>query len=160
MLSPESRKVFSNYLCGLFAVLVLPCVVQAELPAEIDDVRACRELGSDAQRLLCYDSVVDDGVFTRQQAKQAVVESFGNSRSQPDVVEDEIEQLPVTIVRVRKSDTGTRYFYTSDEQVWKQTSRGNWSLKAPFEAQIKAGVMGSFFLVTDGGKSMRVKRVR
>ncbi len=164
MPSSESRRSHPVYLrrlrYGLCVSLVFACAASAEMQADIENVEDCRALASDAQRLICYDTLVDGGVFTRQQAEKARVERFGSTDKPPEVVKDDIEQLAVTVVRVRKSDTGIRYFYTEDEQVWKQSGRGNWSLKAPFEARIKAGLMGSYFLVTDGGKSMRVKRVR
>lgn len=70
------------------------------------------------------------------------------------------DRIDVTIVRVKKGGDGTHYFQTSDGQVWKQRDASSWSLEVPFDAQIKSGVLGSFFLVQKGGKSTRVNRVR
>ncbi|MDH4055613.1 MAG: type VI secretion protein [Gammaproteobacteria bacterium] len=139
------------------ALLVLTAMMQpllADESAEIDSVNDCRAISGDAERLLCYDTVVDGGTFDQKQAEK---ENFGTSKSQP---ESAVEKLVVTIVRVQKSDSGIHYFHTADEQIWKQVNRGNWSLDVPVQAEIKSGLMGSFFLVTEGGKSTRVKRVQ
>lgn len=126
----------------------------AEEPGEIDDIQECRAVGSDAERLLCYDTVLDGGIFNQQKAQ---IENFGNTKNQPETT---VEKLTTTVVRIQKSDSGLHYFYTADEQVWKQVNRGNWSLNVPIQVEIKAGALGSFFLVTEGGKSTRVKRVQ
>lgn len=78
----------------------------------------------------------------------------------PTRQEDNSKQLSVTIVRSQKDGNGYHYFQTSDKQVWKQQNAGGWSAKVPFDAVIKKGAMGSFFLVNEGGKSTRVKRVK
>jgi hypothetical protein len=74
--------------------------------------------------------------------------------------DDSADQMSVTIVRSKKDGKGFHYFQTSDGQVWKQQNATSWSLSVPFDAVIKAGVFGSFFLENEGGKSTRVKRVR
>lgn len=71
-----------------------------------------------------------------------------------------VDEIHVTVVRVKKDNAGYFYFQTSDNQVWKQRNATAWSLTVPFEAKIEKGMMGSFFLVNEGGKSTRVKRVK
>ena len=66
----------------------------------------------------------------------------------------------VTIVRVQKDPNGFLYFQTAKGQVWKQKTSGNYFTKVPFEAEIKSGMLGSFFLVTKGRGAIRVKRVK
>ena len=75
-------------------------------------------------------------------------------------IDTSVDRLMVTITRVKKDGSGIHYFQTSDGQVWKQRNAGGWSSKVPFEAEIKKGLMSSFFLVNEGGKSTRVKRVK
>lgn len=77
--------------------------------------------------------------------------------SQRDVT---IDTLTVTIVRVQKSSAGIHCFYTDDDAVWKQRTGRSWNIKTPFKAEIKSGTLGSFFLISGGGKSTRVKRVK
>lgn len=126
----------------------------AEESGEIDDLKECRAIAADTERLHCYDTVLDGGIFNQQKVR---TENFGSTKNQ---TESAVDKLIVTIVRIEKSKSGIHYFYTADEQVWKQVNRGNWSLDVPIQAEIKSGMMGSFFLVTEGGKSTRVKRVQ
>ena len=180
---------------GVSQVLISPLL--ADEPVNISDIKGCRGIKSDVERLSCYDTVNDGGVFNEQKQREVRVEDFGSetmpkapapaSVPAPAVVTGsavatapeaqpaaapEPESLPVagkgvsenkldvTIVRLKKGNGGIYFFQTSEGQVWKQQSARSWNLKAPFEAKIKKGVMGSFFLVHDGGKSTRVKRVR
>lgn len=63
-------------------------------------------------------------------------------------------------MRVQKDGNGILYFHTAKGQVWRQKNSGNYMSKVPFEAEIKSGMLGSFFLVAKGRKAIRVKRVK
>jgi hypothetical protein len=157
--SNSGRKFMMEYLmrripAGLLVLMALMQPLLADESSEVNNVNDCRAIKGDAERLLCYDTVVDGGIFDQ---KQAETENFGVSKNQPA---SDVEKLVVTIVRIQKSDSGIHYFHTADEQIWKQVNRGSWSLDVPVQAEIKSGMMGSFFLVTEGGKSTRVKRVQ
>lgn len=165
---------------GVSQLLVLP-LLAGEF-TNISNIKECRAIKGDAERLLCYDTVSDGGIFNEQQLKQVQVEKFGSStmRKKPAPVTSTApatatptipktvtptadisgDKLAVTITRTQKAANGIHYFQTSDGQVWKQRNAGSWSTKVPFEAVIKAGILGSFFLVNEGGKSTRVKRVK
>lgn len=123
----------------------------------LTDFRDCRVIEGKAERLLCYDTIADGGVFNQQQVRQVQEETFGARDSEPDIA---IDKLSVTIERIEKDASGKRYFYTTGGQVWKQQKPENYPSKVPFEVEIKSGVMGSFFLVNDSGRSTRVKRVK
>jgi len=123
----------------------------------VTDFRDCRAIKVEAERLLCYDTIADGGVFNKQQFTQVQQETFGVKQKPP---ESTIDQLGVTIVRVQKDVNGVRYFHTADDQVWKQQDSGNFTSKVPFEAEIKSGALGSFFLITENRRAMRVKRVK
>lgn len=132
--------------------------VHAANPVNVKDIEDCRPVKANAERLLCYDTVADGGVFNEQQLKQVQRDNFGSKKKAPEV---SIEQLSVTVTSIKKDMNGMRYFLTSDGQVWKQTTAVSWSSKVPFEAEIKSGALGSFFLVAvEGGRSTRVKRIR
>ena len=149
------NKIFSApFVC----LLMLAQVVNADELTNISDFKECRAIEAKAERLLCYDTIADGGVFNEQQLQQVQKENFGSREKPTEVVA--VEQLAVTIVNVKKSATGIHYFYTDDGAVWKQSNGGRWNIKVPFEAEIKSGKMGSFFLVSESGKSVRVKRVR
>lgn len=140
-------------------VVLLACVqpLLADEFMDISDIKECRMIEAKAERLLCYDTVVDGGVFNEQQLQQVQAENFGSNKKEVDI---SVDILTVTIVRVQKDAYGIHYFYTSDGKVWKQGTRGSWSLKPPFEAELKSGVLGSFFLVAKDSHSIRVKRVK
>ena len=192
-----------SLLLGLGMALALITPLQADEVVNIDNVKDCRVIIGDAERLSCYDTVNDGGVFNEQKLRQVQVEEFGSEtmpkaptpasapaptsapapavatgsavvtapEAKPAAVPEQKtppvagkvvseNRLDVTIVRFQKGNFGIHFFQTSDGQVWKQQNARPWNLKAPFEARINKGVMGSFFLVTEGGKSTRIKRVK
>ncbi len=146
-----------SLLLGVLASQVLLLPASAEEPVNVTDAQGCQKIEAKSARLLCYDTVADGGVFNQQDLEQVQKDSFGSKTSEPEVSVDEVM---VTIVKVHKVGRQLHYFYTEDGAVWKQTNGSSWKLKAPFEARIKSGIMSSFFLVAEGGKSTRVKRVR
>ena len=187
----------SLLLPGLIVQLILLQPLVADELMNVTEITECRKIEAQAERLLCYDTVSDGGIFNEQKLKEAQVESFGSSKmpkeketktvtktetetgteskidtetetktetktekaSQP-VTDISVDRIQVTIVRTQKNPNGITYFKTSDGQVWKQINSDNWSLAVPFEADIKSGVLGSFFLVPESGKSTRVRRVK
>lgn len=181
---------FSTVLLALGASQLLVLPLLADEFTNISEIKDCRAIQGASERLLCYDTVVDGGVFNQQQLKQVQVENFGSKKmpkekapapapstavgtvSAPSTTTGtastpatsgtkvSVDRLTVTITRTKKDANGIYYFQTSDGQVWKQISASRWSTAVPFEAEIKAGTFGSFFLVNEGGKSTRVKRVR
>jgi len=170
---------------GVSQIFVLPLL--ADEITNITDVKGCRAINGETERLACYDTVIEGGIFNEEKLKEVQVEEFG-SRTMPKAPEPAPAPAPaastatttapvaattkspkktssdgklaVTIVRSKKDNRGFHYFQTSDGQVWKQLNANSWSLTVPFDAVIKSGVLGSFFLVNEGGKSTRVKRVR
>jgi len=157
---PQSSVAASIGRPLLLMLALSTLLFQASLADEfenISDIEKCSDIPVKAERLLCYDTVADGGVFNEQKSQQAKVESFGSKEVQP---ESSVDELAVTIVEVQKAASRIHYFRTADGTVWKQTSASNWNLDVPFQATIKAGVFSSFFLVAEGGKSTRVKRVQ
>lgn len=144
-------------LTGLGIMLLFLQAVMADTAVNVSDIKGCRVIEANAERLLCYDTVADGGIFNQQQLEQVQRENFGSKETKPEI---SVDRLSVTIVRMQKDAAGLRYFYTSDGQVWKQKDRGGWSSEIPFEAELKSGLMGSFFMVSESGRSIRVKRVR
>ena len=183
----------NSLLIGLCASQIFALPLLADELVNISDPKGCRAITGDTERLACYDTIIDGGIFNEQILKQVQVESFGSSSMRKEkppaapapatetgtaaetgaaagtetvskapaaAIDISADELSVTITRVKKDGSGIHYFQTSDGQVWKQRNAGAWSLKVPFEAEIKKGMMGSFFLVNEGGKSTRVKRVK
>jgi len=181
-------------LLVLFVSLTFVSPVMAQELKNISDIKGCRAIKSEKDRLVCYDTVLDGGVFNEEKVEQLRVEEFGSekmpkppaaqaepapaptpapaaeapaqatvekpSRSSSRKISDSGDRLAVRIVRSKKGDYGIHYFQTEDGQVWKQQNASSWSDSPPYDATIKKGILGSYFLVTEGGKSTRVKRVK
>lgn len=172
---------------GLTQFFMSPLI--ADELINITDVKGCQGIKGDAERLACFDTVVRGGIFNEQQLKQVQVEQFGSRNlRKPEEAETvdakapqeeaaaetesapesaplagakiSIDEIHVTVVRMAKDNMGKHYFQTSDGQVWKQQEASSWGLTVPFDAKIEKGLMGSFFLINEGGKSTRVKRVK
>ena len=194
---------FSTLLISLSASQIFMLPLLADESVNISDIKGCRGIRSDVERLSCYDTVNDGGIFNEQKQREVRVEDFGSETmpkkpapapepapapaSTPEMATEPTDtsvpapasevapvpeaapaagkgvspdELDVTIVRLKKGNGGIYYYQTAEGQVWKQQSAVSWNIKAPFDARIKKGVMGSFFLVHAGGKSTRIKRVR
>lgn len=172
---------------GTSQMLVSP--LSAEELINISDIKGCRAIEGETERLACYDTVSGGGIFNEQKLKQVQAEEFGSSKMKsapqpqpepsPSLAADpaagatqetapkpatgkaiSVDTLNVTIVRIQKDSQNIYFYQTSDGQVWKQQEADPWNIKPPFEAEIKTGLLGSFFLVHEGGVSTRVKRVR
>jgi uncharacterized protein involved in copper resistance len=75
----------------------------------------------------------------------------------------EEEIIPIVVVGVRALANRETTFTTDDGATWVQTDsqRLTGLPDAPFDAQIKRGAMGSYFLVaTEHGRAIRVRPVR
>ena len=131
--------------------------VLADETIDVSEFQDCRAIKGMAERLLCYDTIADGGVFNTQKLEQAQQETFGN-KQQPSTIS--VDSLNVTVVKTQKDGTGRIYFFTDGGQVWKQAEVKRYSTSVPFEAKIDSGVMGSFFLVNHKGRGTRVERVR
>lgn len=144
----------------VFLLCMMPGAAQpvlADEAASVDDFLACRSVKGKAERLLCYDTIADGGVFNQEKLEQVQRETFGSKEKAPEI---SVDQLTVTVVRVQEGANGIHYFHTADGQAWRQADPGRYSKEVPFEAEIKSGMMGSFFLVNEKGRGERVERVR
>lgn len=156
MMNRFGRRLFADAMPYPVLLALLVTMTPAG-PSSADERLAqvspetCRAIEADADRLACYDEL------TQSDAWAAPCDQAGHSA--PDSWTP-AERTSVTIVRIQISESKVRYFHTENGEVWRQTDRGSWNLAVPFQADLKPGRLGSFFLVTEGGKSARVKRVK
>lgn len=153
---PRTTMVSAAFL-SLVAVCGSARLALAEETIDVSDFRECRAIAGKAERLLCYDTLADGGVFNTQKLEQVQRENFGNSARQPDI---SIDSLNVTVVKIQKDGNGMLYFITDTGEAWKQQNRGAYNTQVPFDAEIRSGMMGSYFLVNEQGNGIRVKRVK
>ena len=85
--------------------LALPVSLLADEFVNISDIKECRGIAARAERLLCYDTVADGGVFNEQQLQQVQKENFGKTEEKPS--EGSVDRQAVTSVRISKSASGT-----------------------------------------------------
>lgn len=157
MRGPLHKTAITSFLAAACVITGAQQPVLAEETASVSDFQNCRAIQGKAERLLCYDSIADGGVFDQEKLQQVQQETFGKRERSPDI---SIDELNVTVVRVQKGANGIHYFHTSGGQVWKQQDAETYSSQVPFEAEIKTGMMGSYFLVNEQGRGVRVKRVK
>ena len=74
----------------------------------------------------------------------------------------EPDEITVTVVEVSQDLLGKHIFKTEDGQIWMQTDNRKVRFRdMPFDARIRGGSMGSYFLQSvGGGAALRVKRAR
>lgn len=151
----------------------------------LDKVYACTGITKAEDRLACFDGAVagfkqaqaagDVKVVTREQTVQAEKQAFGLRES--DAVEAArasagalpapaapaaIENVQVKVTVAVKRADGKYRFTLDDGQIWEQVDSDSVSglKKLPLSAEIKTAYLGSFLMKIDGGRAIRVRRVK
>jgi len=148
----------------------------------------CTAIESDAERLACYDRALRPGGAPAPAAAPAPNEaaepalSTSDRRSERRIRESTAtaapaapvatpsrtisaggsEIVPLVIVNVRALPGREATFTDDDGTRWVQTDSQRLNLpEAPFDAELKPGAMGSYFLVPKNqGRGVRVRQVR
>jgi hypothetical protein len=149
----------------------------------LDRVYACTSITKTDDRLACFDAAVADfkqaqttgdvQVVTREQAVQAEKQAFGLRAPEAVVAAkttagvappapEVIETVKVQLTAAVKRGDGKYRFTMSDGQVWEQIDTDTVSgvRKLPLPAEIKTAALGSFMMKIDGGRAIRVRRVK
>jgi len=145
---------------------------------------ACAEKPGASDRLSCFDAEVarlkaaeaggELAVVSREDVRQAERGNFGLSGAEPPALaaakprvapskgeEDEkLREVTVTVVKAETRLDGRLRFTTSDGQVWVQTDSTDARVRGdgPWEATIKAGMIGSYMIKLDGARAVKVRR--
>lgn len=149
----------------------------APTPQALTDVYSCAQIQDDAQRLQCYDGAVGrlrqaetQGqvvAVDRAQAQEIERDSFGFhlpslSRLLPNLEggDDVIDNIEMTVARVRVSPTGYHTFEMENGQTWTQVEPENArNVRAGDVVTIRRAALGSFRLISSrGGAGHRVRR--
>ena len=149
----------------------------------LDKVYSCTGIAKADDRLACFDAAVagfkqaqatgDVQVVTREQAVQAEKQAFGLREADATVAAKAsvgvapptakpIENVQLTLTAATKRADGKYRFTMSDGQVWEQIDSDSVSgvRKLPVLAEIKTASLGSFMMNIDGGRAIRVRRVK
>lgn len=171
-------------------LLILPVLAIAASGAAfaqgstLDKVYACTGIAKAEERLACFDSAVasfktaqtkgDVRVVTKEQDAAAEKQAFGlrdveatnaakaSAGAAPIIAAPPIENVTLTLTAATKRADGKYRFTMSDGQVWEQIDSENVQgvKKLPAPAEVKSAFMGSFLMKIDGGRAIRVKRVK
>lgn len=164
-------------LCCLLAAH--SSLLLAAAPADpLADLRVCAAQADDAKRLACYDAIARPRPETPAPAAVAAAgivaptaeEQFGYrgnlareelDREEQKVQAAKLEELVARITAVSSQPQGEFVITLDNDQVWVQKRpEANVRPKIGDEVTIKAGMLGSFLLVTKSGRSTRVARLK
>jgi len=180
--SPFRRAAALISAGAVAATLVAPFAPalarQAEATAAVvKELLACRQVGSDAERLACYDKAVgalDQAqrsgavvVVDREQIKEAKKDAFGfNLPSFGKLFDrngektEQVNEIELVVDHATRNAGGKWVITMEGGQVWRQIDT-NELYKAPqkgAKAVVKRGAIGSFSMKIDGDLSFKVHR--
>ena len=162
-----------------FGALISAAYAQtpAPTPQALADVYACAQVQDGAQRLQCYDGAVGrlrqaatQGqvvAVDRAQAEELERDSFGFhlpslSRLLPTLEggDREIDNVQMTVARIRVSPHGYHTFVMENGQMWEQVeAQRARNVRVGDVVTIERAALGSFRLVSSrGGAGHRVRR--
>lgn len=143
--------------------------------AVVKDLKACRQISDENERLRCYDSAVDaldkaeqSGevvVLDKEQVKEARKDAFGFTMPSFKMFDrgekpEAIDEVTVVVDHAFKTRDGKWMIKTENGQTWRQIDDYD-LFKAPKKGstmKIKRASLGSYVANIDGQKSIRVKR--
>jgi hypothetical protein len=156
------------FLCA--GVLVAGAAFAQEAP--LAKVYACASLPRSDERLTCYDAAIAGlrQAETTGGVAEAGEQPFGFTRPEaadigraavPKATE-QLDTVQVTIATAEKRADGKYRFTLKSGQVWDQieTEKVGRLGALPVTAEIKAAALGSFLMRIEGGRSIRVRRVK
>jgi hypothetical protein len=158
------------------------CGAATALPPQnaVTAVSACRQIGSDAQRLACFDQAAaaldvavvhhDVTILNKEEVRQTRRSLFGfsmpnlalfgfgekadNGRNQDMLV------LDTTLRTVRSVSYGKWDLETEEDAVWRNVDLLDFAPTPGAKIHISKGTLGSFFLKIGSDRAVRAQRVR
>lgn len=167
----QSKAVLLSLVSlGLGCAIVLVTLPVGEAATEDDPYLKCADVKKSKRRLECYDTVLKalhPAMFKKIEAatKKEQREDFGAPTPAAGSKDSEkLKLLKVVIVDFSRTSHGKWVLTTEGGQIWRQADNQGLSPfapKRPFNASIKRGALGSYYLVIEGSKrSIRVKRLK
>ncbi|MBM4385794.1 MAG: hypothetical protein FJ091_20795 [Deltaproteobacteria bacterium] len=163
---------------GAWLSLLLPLAAAGD-PGET--LLGCRKLSDAAERLACYDRVVDraaqtiepEVLATAPRASSSEPERslrerlFGRSVEETDrALRDAYgvqtaAELTAVATAVKRGPDGRVVVTLDNGQVWRQTESRAFPLREGQTVRVREGALGSFYMnPVDGGRTAPVQRVR
>lgn len=159
------------------ALLGLPALAQAPAspPASIQAVIACKAIEDAAQRLACYDEAVpkmaqaeasgDVVSVDREQRRAVRRQAFGLQLPSLSIFDrgertEELDRVTLKVTGAHREGNGRWVITLETGAVWRQIDDVDpvHEPHAGSTAEIRKGMLGSFFMKVDGHEAMRVHR--
>ncbi|WP_226648206.1 hypothetical protein [Microbulbifer variabilis] len=135
------------FLISLLAILA-PSVYADSLGKQLKE---CSEITSNSNRLACYDKLSNS---LEEQAEQDFGQEYKQTVEAPESIEAKIAEI-------QEGAHNKKIVTLENGQIWKQNDTGRIFWKAGDLVVVERAMFGSFFMQPiDGGKKMRVKRLK
>jgi hypothetical protein len=129
------------------------CMVSALAAAE---KQPCSQIPDDAERLACYDKTFPPGPFDKAVVAAASAKNFGKSEKKSTA-----SSIQSGVVSIKYLVRNQRQFTLDNGQIWYETDKGQQvNVKVGDQITIKDAALSSYLLITPGGASIRVKRLK
>lgn len=116
----------------------------------------CSQIPEDAERLACYDKTFPPGPFDQAAVAAASAKSFGKSEKKSTAT-----SIQASVVSIKYLIRNQRQFTLDNGQIWYETDKGqSVNVKVGNQITIKDAALSSYLLITPGGASIRVKRLK
>ncbi|WP_444909155.1 hypothetical protein [Microbulbifer sp. TRSA005] len=135
------------FIISLLAILT-PNVYADSLGKQL---KHCSKVTSNTDRLACYDKLSSS---IEKRAEQ----DFGQELKQ---IKEAPESIEARIAEIQEGAHNKKIVILENGQIWKQNDTGRVFWKAGDLVTVERAMLGSFFMKpADGGKKMRVKRLK
>lgn len=150
---------------------------EAQRPALLNDLLACRAQTAAEARLACYDAAAaafdtaerqgEVTVIDRVQAQETRTRLFGLDLDTVNLFgglrnDTPVEAIETTLVSARQDHRDAWTFVLADGSTWKQIDQERLATRATpgVTVRIRQGAVGSYLLSVNGARSVRARRER
>jgi hypothetical protein len=139
------------------SIALISSAAMAAAPyAAASDKQNCAMLPDDAERLACYDKAFPPGPFDQAAVLAATAKNFGKSEKKSSA-----SSIQSGVVSIKYLVRNQRQFTLDNGQIWYETDKGqSVKVKIGDQVTIKDAAMSSYLLITPGGASIRVRRLK
>jgi hypothetical protein len=176
------RATILTAACLPLAMLASPVAAQVDDNVVLSILRQCARIDEASARLACYDNNIRvgntdvarasvPGVMPRPQGGGAVPNSgpsgFGSENlrqpEQPAAPAGQVEEVSARVRSAVQQTPGVYLVTLEDGAQWQFAETADFAYRPPRQGstvEIKRGALGSFLLVFDNQRSVRVRRLR